>query len=115
MTTTHCNCHQDCFVKNLLVKNLTVSSTGFSIKSKWLAPFNFVEGGEASMLLLPNYLVITDQPVHRQQLAAIQELQLRQDELKQDFTSAVQRLANDFEYKHVEHKHERTNACLNHS
>ena len=89
MANDYCNRRQDCFVKNL-----TISSTGLSLKSKWLTPYNFIEGGEASMLVLPEYLVVTTHPALRQQLAAIQELQFRQDELKQDFSFAIQHLAH---------------------
>lgn len=91
MANRDCNGVSSCFVKNL-----RISSTGLKLKSQWLAAYDFVQGGEASMLVLPQYLVVTTQPKLRQQLAGLQELQYRQDELKEDYSFAIERLANDF-------------------
>ena len=89
--------NRDCSgVLPCFVKNLSISYSGLALKSKWLASYDFVAGGEASLLVLPGYLVATTQPQLCQQLAGVQELQYRQDELNTDFSFAIERLVGDF-------------------
>lgn len=77
-----------CFVKEFpLVEGNLV------LKQRWLslfhANFNVTVPSQASLLVLPEYVLVTTQPQLCGQLAGIAELQYRQDELKQDFSQAI--------------------------
>ncbi len=93
MAKAYCSGLKDCFVKDFRIK-----SQGIDLKAKWITPFGFTQNTDVSMLVLPEYLVLTTQPNLRQQIAAIQELQFRQDELKQDFGHAILSLATHMRY-----------------
>lgn len=79
-----------------VVKQLHHKPRGFVLKSTWLTPFGFDHRSEATLLLTPGYLVITTQPKHQAILNAINELQLRQDEVREDFTGAIETLVATF-------------------
>lgn len=78
------------------VQHFQVTANGIQLMPEWLESFGFNKGSQSTMLVMPEYLVITTHPKLRQQLAGLQELQYRQDELKADFSFAIERLANDF-------------------
>lgn len=93
MANDYCSGQQDCFVKDFRIKE-----NGMCLKSKWITPFGFTQNTHVSMLVLPEYLVLTAQSNLRQQMMAIQELQFRHDELKQDFSQAIMSLAENMRY-----------------
>jgi hypothetical protein len=76
-----------CFVNDINIKN-----NGLRLKPKLLQTYGFESNTQATLLLTNGYLVITNQDHKQQQLAAIKELLLRQDETKQDFSQAISSL-----------------------
>lgn len=83
---------------HISVKQINVDNDGLLLKKHWLAEYNFMESTEASLLLLPGYLVVTNHPGKQKFIKAIEELQFRQDELKEDFSGAIISLAKQVRY-----------------
>lgn len=83
---------------HVCVKEVTVETDGLTLKKHWLQEFNFMENSEASLLMLPGYLVLTNHPGKQRLIKAIEELQFRQDELKEDFSNAIIHLAQNIRY-----------------
>lgn len=94
-----------CVVKGFPLEkgNLVLNSALSEIKEPWLSSFQpesnaneGVKGGtirtQAFLLALPGYMLITTEPELCGQMAGIAELQFRQDELKQDFSHAIEGL-----------------------
>ncbi len=80
------------------VKQVKIDNDGLSLKSHWLDEFNFVRDSESSLLMLPGFLIMTNHPGKQRLIKAIEELQYRQDELKQDFSQAIIHLAQSIRY-----------------
>ena len=91
-------CFGACVVKEFpLVKgNLVFKSALEEIKEPWLTSFQAESGepkeAQAFLLAQPGYMLITTHPQLCGQMAGIAELQFRQDELKQDFSHAIEGL-----------------------
>lgn len=77
-------------LRGCFVKPICITSKGVTLKSKWLIPYGL--NTQATLLITPNHLVITNQPEQQQQMMAIQELLYRQDETHQDFSLAINTL-----------------------
>ncbi|UAA37536.1 hypothetical protein KIH87_12525 [Paraneptunicella aestuarii] len=90
------------------VKEFPLEQGNLVLKQRWLSLFHANSGNQkhtgepvsgsshsqaqASLLVLPGYVLITTQPHLCGQLAGIAELQFRQDEVKQDFSHAIEGL-----------------------
>lgn len=81
---------------NCVVRPVTYSHQHITLTPRLLSPFGFTSDTPAMVLMTPGCLVITTQPEQQAVLRAITELQLRQDETKQDFTDAIQGLLARF-------------------
>lgn len=76
-----------CFVNNIRIKN-----NGLWLKPKPLCTYGFNSNTQATILFTQGTILITNQPHKQQLLSAIKELQYRQDELKQDYSQAINAL-----------------------
>lgn len=76
------------------IKHVQVSGKGVRLKPSMLESFNFSKGSQASCLFLPGLVVLTNHPDKLTIFRAIEELQYRQDETKQDFAVPIMQLAD---------------------
>lgn len=83
---------------HVCVSQVSVGSEGVVLEKESLQEFNFLSGTQASVLMMPGFVVITNHPGKENILKAIEELQYRQDELKQDFSQAIINLAKSVKY-----------------
>ena len=78
------------------VQNAIYSSNGIVLTKRLLSPFGFSAHTPARVLVTEGYLVITTRPELTGMLKGIEELQLRQDEAREDFTDAIKVLLHQF-------------------
>ena len=88
---TKCDCTRSAsnLINNFAIQHSSVTKKGINIPPKWLKGFNFKQNSEFSMLILPGYMVVTNQTEKEQCLQAIEELQHREFELGRKFTAPV--------------------------
>ena len=84
MATEHDKLPGGCFVKHI-----ASNRKGINLKPRLIAQFGFKPDQPISLLLTQGRIIITTDPRERSILKGIQELQFRQDEMKEDFSESV--------------------------
>lgn len=74
----------ECFVNHL-----DISPKGIHLNANLLDTFGFTSQQTATMLVSKGHIIITADPQKGNAITAIEELQIRQDETQQDFSSAI--------------------------
>ena len=80
------------------VQKVEISGGGIALNEDCMQEFNFMEGAEASVMIMPGFMVVTNHPGKEKVIKAIEELQYRQDELKVDFSQAIIELVKSVKY-----------------
>ena len=79
-----------------VVKQIVYNTHGITLTNRLINPFGFEPSQHTTVLVTPGYLVITTRPDLSDMLKGIEELQLRQDEIREDFTDAIKVLLHQF-------------------
>lgn len=87
MATEHDKLPGGCYVKQIYC-----NKNGIHLKPPLLNPNGFTPKQSATLLIMQDHILITLNPKKRNIMLCIQELQLRQDEMKKDFEPAVEAL-----------------------
>ena len=91
---THCNNPKASLFNDIEFVHFQVDEQGLQVKASTLANFEFAPGDEVTLMLRNGELVLTRNPLKRALLKCAEELQLRQDELKEDFSAGIAALVN---------------------
>lgn len=79
------------------IESANIVESGIDIDAATLKQFNLGADSEATMLMMPGLLIMTNHPKKQEIMRAIEELQYRQDELKVDFSRAILALIRSME------------------